>query len=187
MNSNSPTRYGTVAMTLHWLIGLSIIGLLIVGTYMHDLPREDPNRFMLYQLHKSLGLSVLVLSVFRVRWRLANPVPALPAGMAPWEQWAARLTHLAFYVLIIVMPLSGWAVASSSTSGVPTLWFGLFEVPSMPGIPSDREVHEQAEEVHELLGKLMIALVVLHVGAALKHHFWDRDTVLKRMLPFTKV
>lgn len=187
MNSNTPARYGTVAMTLHWLIALAIIGLLIVGTYMTDLARDDPNRFALYQLHKSFGLSVLVLSVFRVGWRLANPAPALPAGMAPWERWAANLTHLAFYVLIIVMPLSGWAVASSSTSGVPTLWFGLFEVPMMPGIPADRGVHEQAEEVHELLGNIMIGLLLLHVGAALKHHFWDGDTVLKRMLPFTKV
>lgn len=185
--ATTPTRYGTVAMILHWLIALSIIGLLIVGKYMVDLPRTDPDRFTLFQLHKSFGLSVLVLSFLRVGWRLANPPPALPAGMAPWERWAATLTHLAFYVLIIVMPLSGWAVASSSTSGVPTLWFGLFEVPMMPGIPADRGVHEQAEEVHELLGNIMIGLLLLHVGAALKHHFWDGDTVLKRMLPFTKV
>lgn len=185
--ATTPTRYGTVAMILHWLIALSIIGLLIVGKYMVDLPRTDPDRFTLFQLHKSFGLSVLVLSFLRVGWRLANPPPALPAGMAPWERWAATLTHLAFYALIIVLPLSGWATASSSTSGVPTLWFGLFEVPSMPGIPADRGVHEQAEEVHELLGNIMIGLLLLHVGAALKHHFWDGDTVLKRMLPFTKV
>jgi cytochrome b561 len=185
--TTTPTRYGTVAMTLHWLIALAIVGLLIVGKYMHGLPNDDPNKFLLYQMHKSFGITVLVLSVLRVGWRLANPAPALPAGMATWERWAAHLTHFAFYVLIVALPLSGWAVASSSTSGVPTLWFGLFEVPSMPGIPADRDVHEQAEEVHELLGNLMILLLLLHVGAALKHHFWDRDTVLRRMLPFTKV
>lgn len=187
---NSEKRYGIVAMVLHWLIAVAIITLLVVGKYMHGLPNTDPNKFVLYQLHKSSGLTVLMLSFARIVWRLVNVVPPQPAAMPMWQRWAAGLSHLAFYVLIVAIPLSGWAVASTSSSGVPTLWFGLFEVPSLPGLPEGEargDAHELFEEVHELLGNLMILLLIVHVGAALKHHFWDRDTVLRRMLPFTRV
>lgn len=190
MLQNTEKRYGTVAMTLHWLIAVAIIGLLIVGKYMHGLPDSDVNKFALYQLHKSTGLTVLALSIARVLWRFVNAVPALPAGMPAWQRWLAHGTHYAFYVLIIAIPLSGWAVASASPLGIPTIWFGLFEMPHLPGLQglSDQEETEEFfEEVHELLGNSMILLLILHVGAALKHHFWDRDTVLRRMLPFTRV
>lgn len=186
MSSNTSTRYGTVAMTLHWLIAIAIIGMLIGGKYMHGLPNTDPNKFLLYQLHKSTGITILVLTVARIVWRFAGPVPALPATMPTWERWAAHASHFLLYALMILIPLSGWAVASTSSSGVPTLWFGLFEVPHLP-VPVTEEAHEAAEEGHELFGNLMILLLLVHVGAALKHHFWDRDTVLRRMLPFTKV
>ena len=187
---NSTARYGTVAMILHWLIAIAIVTLLAVGKYMAELPNSDPNKFFLFQMHKSSGLTVLVLSVARIAWRLMNVVPPPPPSMPMWQRWGASLSHLAFYFLIVVIPLSGWAAASTSSSGVPTLWFGLFEVPNFPGLPEGEareEVHELSEEVHELLGNLMILLLLVHVGAALKHHFWDRDTVLRRMLPFTKV
>ena len=188
--NNSAVRYGTVAMTLHWLIAIAIITLLVVGKYMEGLPNSDPNKFALYQLHKSSGLTVLGLSVLRLVWRLASAVPAMPASMPVWQRWGAHASHLAFYVLIIAIPLSGWATASTSSSGIPTLWFGLFEVPHLPGLPGGEareDAHELLEEMHELLGNLMILLLIVHVGAALKHHFWDGDTVLRRMLPFTKV
>lgn len=186
MTSGTPTRYGTVAMTLHWLIGLSIIGLLIVGTYMHDLPNTDPNKFALYQLHKSFGISVLTLTVIRIVWRLMNPVPPLPAGMPAWQRWGAHFSHVGLYVLMLAIPLSGWAMVSSSTLGIPTLLFGAVELPNLP-VAADHDTHEFFEGAHELLGNLMILLLLLHVAAALKHHFVDRDTVLRRMLPFTKV
>ena len=186
MTSGTPTRYGTVAMTLHWLIGLSIIGLLIVGTYMHDLPNTDPNKFALYQLHKSFGISVLTLTVIRIVWRLMNPVPPLPAGMPAWQRWGAHISHVGLYVLMLAIPLSGWAMVSSSTLGIPTLLFGAVELPSLP-ITASEDSHEFFKEMHDLLGKLMIGLLLLHVAAALKHHFVDRDTVFRRMLPFTKV
>jgi cytochrome b561 len=186
MSSNAPTRYGTVAMTLHWLIGFSIIGLLIVGKYMHGLPDNDPNKFFLYQMHKSFGISVLVLTVVRIIWRVINPVPALPAGMPAWQRWGAHLSHFGLYALMLAIPLSGWAVASSSSTGIPTMLFGAVELPFLP-VGNDRETHEFYEEAHELLGNLMILLLIVHVVAALKHHFVDRDTVFRRMLPFTKV
>ena len=189
MLGNSPTRYGTVAMTLHWLIALAVITMLVIGKIMADLDNDDPNRFTLIQLHKSTGLTILFLTLLRIGWRLTNAVPPLPATMRTWERWAAYSTHFALYVLLLAIPLSGWTIASSSSLGIPTVWFGLFEVPNLPGIqdaPDRKDLHKQAQEMHELLGNLMILLLLLHVGAALKHHFWDRDIVLKRMLPFTR-
>lgn len=186
MTTSTPTRYGTVAIILHWLIGFSIVGLLIVGKYMHGLPNDDPNKFALYQMHKSFGISVLVLTVVRIVWRLTHPVPALPAGMPAWQRWGAHLSHFGLYALMLAIPLSGWAVASSSPYGIPTVLFGVVELPHLP-TGNDEDTNEFFEEAHELLGNLMILLLIVHVAAALKHHFVDKDTVLTRMLPFTKV
>ena len=183
---NSDTRYGTVAMLLHWLIAFAIISLLIVGKYMHGLPDNDPNKFALYQMHKSFGITVLALTVVRILWRFTNKVPPLPDGMPAWQRWGAHASHVLLYVLMLAIPLSGWAMVSASPLGIPTLWFGLAEVPNLPITPGE-EAHEGLEETHELLGNLMILLLLAHVAAALKHHFWDRDTVFRRMLPFTKV
>jgi cytochrome b561 len=189
MLANSETRYGTVALTLHWLIALGIIGMLTLGKYMHALPDTDASKFDLYQLHKSFGITILGLSVLRLVWRLVHRVPPLPAQMQGWERYAAHASHFLLYVLIIGIPLSGWALASSSPLGIPTIWFGLIEIPHLPGLQGfadQRAAERQVHEVHEWLGNLMIVLLLIHVGAALKHHFWDRDEVLRRMLPFTK-
>jgi len=182
-------RYNTIAMAVHWLMALAIISLIVVGNVMSDLSGSDPLKFELYQMHKSAGLTVLALAVFRILWRLLHRPPALPSTMKPWERYAAGFTHLAFYVLMIAIPLTGWAMASTSSSGVPTLWFGLFEVPTLPGLTGSEEmhdIHEASEEAHEILANLTILLLLLHVGAALKHHFWNRDDVLRRMLPFVR-
>jgi len=187
---NSPARYGAVAMTLHWLIAAAIIGMLILGKYMHELDDNDPNKFALYQLHKSTGITILTLSVLRLVWRLVNVVPPLPAHMPAWERWAAHASHFLLYFFTIAIPLSGWAMVSASPLGVPTIWYRVFEVPHLPGLQGleDQEgVEESLEETHELLGNLLIVLLIVHVGAALKHHFWDRDSVLRRMIPFTRV
>lgn len=189
MLTNSERRYGSVAVTLHWLIALAIIGMLILGKYMADLPNSDPSKFDLIQLHKSFGISILALSVLRLMWRLVNKVPPLPAQMPAWERYAAHASHFLLYVLMIGIPLSGWAMVSASPLGIPTIWFGQFEIPHLPGLQGLADQHaaeDQLKEVHELLGNLMIGLLLIHVGAALKHHLWDRDDVLTRMLPFTK-
>jgi cytochrome b561 len=182
---NSPQRYGAVAMTLHWLIAAAIIFMLAFGKYMHGLPDSDPNKFAFYQLHKSIGITILVFSLARLGWRFVNVVPPLPAQMPNWQRWGAHISHFLLYALMIGLPLSGWLRVSTDRVGIPTLWFGLFEVPHFP-LLSDRITHFM-HDVHETSGNLMILLLIAHVAAALKHQIWDRDTVLRRMLPFTKV
>lgn len=184
--STDTNRYNGVAMALHWLMAFFIISLLIIGKVMVDLPKDDPDKFALYQSHKSVGLTILVLTVLRIIWRVMHKSPTLPAHMPRWEQIAAKSTQGILYLMMIAIPLSGWAIASTSSSGIPTLWFGLFEVPMLPCLSGDHDAHEIAEETHELLGNITILLLILHVVAALKHHFWDKDDVLKSMIPFMR-
>lgn len=182
-------RYSAVAIALHWTIAASILLLLISGLWMTDainVPDTRANAFAVYQWHKSLGLSVLVLSFARLAWRLVNPPPPLPADMGRLERLAAHTTHVAFYVLMIGMPLLGWAMVSASVFGLPTIVFGLFEWPHIPmlsGLEDKAPVEAALKAAHSTGGYLMIALLALHVLAALKHHFVDRDHVLTRMLP----
>ena len=192
MWGNSTYRYGAVAMTLHWLLAAMILFMLGLGPFMTSLDEADPRTFPLFQLHKSIGLTILMLSLARLGWRLTNPVPALPSGMSVPERFAARAVHVLFYVLMIAIPLIGWATVSSAALAVPTMWFGLFEWPHIPFLAdlprADKRVIEGPLAVtHAVLAFSMLALVVLHVAAALKHQFRDRDDVLKRMLPWTKL
>lgn len=182
----APTRYDAVAMTLHWVIAFAILGTFAGGLVMTNLAAGDPYRFTIYQLHKSFGLTILVLSLARLGWRLTHVAPALPEGTPAWQGVLARATHVLFYALIVIVPLSGWALVSSATRAVPTFWFGLFEVPHLPGLQGfadQRAVFTQVRDAHEILALAMIGLLVLHVAAALKHHYIDRDDVLARMLP----
>lgn len=181
--TTAPLRYGRVAIALHWLMALCIIGMLVLGFVMEDLQPQSL-RLEAFQFHKSLGFAILALAVFRLAWRLMHPAPAYPAHMKPWEKRAAHATHWGFYAFMIAMPLSGWLVISTSSNKFPTHFFGLFRIPLIPGFEANRaEAHEAFENVHYWLAVFAITLLVLHVGAALKHHFINRDTVLVRMLP----
>jgi cytochrome b561 len=189
---NSRLRYGTVAMMFHWLIALLIVCNVLGGfTFSNILSHDDPNIFMIVQIHKSIGLTVLVLSILRLVWRLMNPVPALPP-MSDRLRMLARGTHYLFYFLIIAVPLAGWLMVSASPAGAPTMWFGLFQVPyfdflaSLPRVDKG-PIHENLETVHAVLAYSATALVVLHVAAALYHQFNRHDDVLKRMWFGTKV
>jgi len=184
----SQERYGAVAITLHWLIALGIIANICLGLYFPDLPRSDPNKFMLFQLHKSIGLTVLILSLARVGWRLVNPVPPLPADMNPALKLLARTTQILLYVLIVIIPLTGWATVSASPLGLPTLYFGTFVWPHIPflaDLPRTQKVPLQKElqAVHVFLAWSAIVLVPLHIAGALYHQFIRRDDVLAHMLP----
>ena len=184
--TSSSARYGAVAMALHWVIAVAIIGLIVVGKYMHGLSDTHSDKFWLYQLHKSFGITVLALTVVRIVWRLINPVPPFPASMATWQRWGAYASHVLLYALMLALPLSGWLRVSTDVLGIPTLIFGLFELPALPFGAND-DLSHQAHDAHEIMGNAMILLLIVHVAAALKHHFWDRDDVLKRILPFTRV
>lgn len=185
----SAARYSPVAAILHWTIAALIIGQIFGGMYMHGLPNSSPVKFDLYQLHKSFGLTVLALSLVRLGWRFTHKAPPLPAAMPGWQKFAARGTHWAFYALMILTPLAGWAIVSVSPTDIPTKWFGLIPVPHLPffGGVTDREAMEHLmEERHELLAKVILVLLVLHVAAALKHAVIDKDGVFTSMLPERK-
>jgi cytochrome b561 len=185
-------RYTAVAIALHWLTALAVVVLLVAGLWMTDAIKQPETRnfaYKVYQWHKALGLTVLVLTFARVGWRLMNPPPPLPAGMKPYERIAATFTHAAFYALLLAIPLAGWAMVSASPLGLPTMVFGLFEWPHIPMLAdlADKKPTEALfKAAHKYMGFGLMALLVLHVAAALKHHLVDRDDVLARMLPGTR-
>jgi cytochrome b561 len=185
---NIRSRYSTVAIALHWTIALLIIGNLIGGLTL-DIFLDSPDAqmkatgFVIIGLHKAAGITVLGLTLVRVAWRLLNPPPPLPAHMTAAERLLAKVTHFAFYALMVLLPLSGWAMSSASPKRFPISFFGLFDVPFLPVAPS-KVTAGMLHERHEQLAYLAIALIVVHVAAALKHHYMDRDTVLTRMLPW---
>jgi cytochrome b561 len=190
---NTQLRYGNVAMTFHWLIAAFIATNLALGFYFANvMSSHDPGFFAIIQLHKSVGLTVLVLSVLRLCWRLINPIPSLPVDFGIAMRLLARGTHFLFYFLMVAVPLAGWALVSASPLGIPTLYFGLFQWPHIPFLAElpralKRPYTETFGEIHALLAYAAAALLVLHAGAALWHHYARRDDVLKRMVPGTKV
>jgi cytochrome b561 len=175
----SSTRYGGVAIGLHWLIAVAIVGSFSVGLYMADLPLS-PLKLKLYSWHKWAGVTIFLCVVLRLVWRLLHRPPELPTGMPAWQRKAAEATHVLLYLLMFAVPLSGWLM--SSAKGFQTVWFGVLPLPDL--LDKNKDLGDLLQEVHELLNFSMAALVVAHLGAALKHHFIDRDDVLTRMLPF---
>lgn len=182
-------RYTAVAITLHWLIAAAILTLLAAGLWMTTAIQQPGTRafaFQVYQWHKALGLTVLVLSLARLAWRFTHAAPPLPDGMSAIERFGAKATHWGFYALMIGMPLLGWAMVSASPLGLPTIVFGLFEWPHIPwlaALDDKKPVEDVLKLAHRTGGYLMLGLAALHVAAALKHHVINRDDVLARMLP----
>jgi cytochrome b561 len=177
MPVSSILRYDRFAMALHWLIALLVIPMLFFGEELMD---EEAGSGWLPSLHVSIGVTVLALSLIRLVWRLANPPPPLPHTMHRWEVAASKITHLVFYLLLIGLPLSGWLALPEFIAEHPPFSditaFG-WTLPKAPNIAVP------AGEIHEIASKIGIALLALHVIAALKHQFWNRDGVLLRMLP----
>ncbi|MES2097987.1 MAG: cytochrome b [Pseudomonadota bacterium] len=170
-------RYSWVAIGLHWLIALLVVVNLVTGLF-HDTLFDGVAG--LIPVHKSIGIGILALTVVRIGWRLAHRPPALSPDVAGWERVAARVIHAAFYALLLIVPLSGWAMVSAGDERRPLFWFGLFR---LPWLPVSDAVGEAADQGHLIAGYLMAALVVAHVAAALRHHFLLKDSVLARMLP----
>ena len=185
-------RYTSVAIALHWLIAFMVIGQLAGGLFMRNLLNEQAElKFELFQWHKSFGITVLLLTLVRLGWRLTHKPPPLPPAMPGWEKLAARVSHAGFYVLLLVIPLVGWLIVSSSpfADSVQTYLFGVVHWPHLPffdGVADRKALSHNFAEVHEYLGFAMIGLIGLHVLAALKHHFVDDDSVLGHMIPFVR-
>ena len=176
---NTADRWGPVSQGLHWLIVVLILAMGTVGLVMVELPKS-PKYFWVYDLHKSTGITVLALVAVRLAWRLFAGAPRPVAGTPRWQAAVASVTHWAMYGLLFAIPLSGWLY--DSMSGLrPLRWFGLFVVPKLAA--SNPALRETMEEAHELLFWALIALVLVHAGAALYHHLFMRDATLQRMLP----
>lgn len=169
-------RYSTVAIWLHWTIAVMVICNIAVGI-LHDY---IPALRAWMGAHKALGMTVLVLTIVRIGWRVAHRPPPLPAHTQAWEKGLAHAAHWGLYLLLLAMPITGWMMVSGSATRRAFTWFGLFDLPFLPISPAAGSIGHNA---HGLLGWLMLALVVLHIAAALRHHLILRDTVLTRMAP----
>lgn len=178
---NTTGRWGAIAQSFHWIVVALIITQFVVIKIAHGLPLGN-DKIELIARHKSVGITILMLAALRLLWRLFNPVPALPGTLKPYERALAHLTHTGLYVLLFAMPITGWMM--SSARNFPVSWFGFVQLPDL--VAPDRGLYETLHETHELLANVLIAIAVLHVLAALKHHFFLKDDVLRRMLPFTR-
>lgn len=178
MIGNTYDRFGAVAILLHWLIALVVIGLFAFGLYMTGLSYYDPLYNTLPALHKSIGGIAALLILLRIVWSLTSPSPAPAAGVKAWEQRVANIVHRSLNLLLLAIVVSGYLIATAD--GRPVEVFGWFEIPATV-TPIDNQ-EELAGKVHYLLAMTMIGLAALHALAALKHHFIDRDATLRRML-----
>lgn len=175
---NTENRYGFVTKFLHWLVMLLVIGMLTVGTFMGDIESKDL-KGQVYMLHKSTGLIILTLGILFILWSTMNRKPKYPIDMPCREKCLARTVHVLLYVLLVAMPLSGWIM--SSAAGYYPNFFGQFEVP-MPFIPVLKPLSQTAKDFHYYFAWSFAGLIGLHAIGALKHHFIDKNDLMKRML-----
>ena len=171
--------YTSAAKALHWITALAVLGLLGLGLWMTDLPLGFTKLYA-YNWHKWIGLVVLVLTVGRLLWRRRHPPPPLPASIVRWQAMLALLAHGSLLVLLLVMPISGWLM--SSAAGVSILWFGAIPLPDL--VPRDPGLFEALKTTHYIFSRLLIAVLVIHVGAVVHHDVLRRDGIFRRMWPF---
>jgi cytochrome b561 len=182
ITDSASRRYHGFAIALHWILAIALVTLFILGHYMADLP-FSPQRLKLYNWHKWAGVTILLLSAVRLAWRLTHRPPTLPQAVAlampGWQMQAYHATHVAMYALFFIVPLVGWAY--SSAAGFPIVLFGVLPLPDL--VAASEPLAKLIKPWHELFANTLAALVVLHVAAALKHHFIDKDGLLDRMRP----
>jgi len=178
---NSERRYGGVAMAFHWLMALLLIALVALGLYMVSLPDVgfDARKIWLILYHKELGIVVLMLLAPRFLWRLGNVLPRLVETLPEWQKVTARFVHLCFYGLMLALPVTGWLM--SSAAAIPVSVLGVFTLPDL--VSHDEQLYRMLIEAHKWLSYALIACMVAHIGAAVRHHFTRRDDTLKKMLP----
>lgn len=185
---NTASRYGYVATALHWVIVAGIVAQYFLAEAAEDHEGAAASAFSAAGFHTSIGITILALALLRVLWRLVELPPSLPQAMKSYERTLARTTHFAFYVLLFALPLTGWALATADQQAIS--FFGLFDLPQLRlgaqlPIEGGTLTEDQLEEIHEALFNVLLGLAALHIAAALKHHFFDRDNVLRTMLPWS--
>jgi cytochrome b561 len=178
MLRNTRTRWGALSQLLHWLIAALIGVQITLGLIGAALPLSMTKLATLAR-HKSLGITLLALMLVRLAWRALNPAPALPDTLQPYERVLARITHTGLYVLVIALPLTGWIM--SSARGFPVSWFDVFQLPNL--VRRNAALYHAMVRLHVLLAIALGLILVLHIAAAIKHHFVLKDDTLRRMLP----
>jgi len=178
MLKNTNETYGSVTKWLHWLIAILVIGMLILGLVLTQVEKGVLRNELMW-LHKSIGMTVLLIVVFRILWRFSNRQPTLPLTVPLWEQTASRFMHFLLYLVLFAMPISGWMM--SSFGGHPVIFWGWFDA-ALP-LGQYRPWAHQFSNAHFVIAWVMTGLIIVHTTAALKHHFIDKDYVLRRMLP----
>lgn len=181
MSEGAATHYTRSAIALHWIVAALILFNLAYGLYTVSLPLS-PQKLRLFSYHKWIGVTIFALAAARLLWRLGHRPPPLPPGMKPWEARAATATHALLYVLFFAAPLSGWLF--SSAAGFQTVYLGELPIPDL--LEKNKELAETLKIMHHWINYAMAAVIVLHIAAALKHHFIDRDDVLTRILPIIR-
>jgi len=176
-------RYDTVAVILHWVMAVAFLLMLGSGLSMEYVPMEQSLKFNMYQWHKSLGVLLIVAFVARLGWRLFHKPPALPASIKGPEAVAAKAGHIALYFCMIAVPVSGWVMVSSSVYGLPTIVFGWFEWPHIPGIAGNEGVNAAGRTAHWILAWFFGLCIIGHVAAVAKHAVFEKENLLPRMLP----
>ena len=172
-------RYTNTAILFHWLLAVMIIGAFTLGLVMTDMPGITPTKLKYFSWHKWAGVTILALAALRLLWRLTHKAPPYPAAMPAWQMTSANVLHGMLYVLMFAVPLSGYFYTLAS--GYPVVYFGVLELPVL--IDKNEQLKPVLQAVHYWLNMGMAACVALHVAAALKHHFIDRDGLIKRMMP----
>jgi cytochrome b561 len=183
MQTARSARYSRVAIALHWIIALLIVLNFIGAWSAEDLPKAEKAYAMAG--HKAFGITILALSLLRLAWKLTHPAPPLLETLKSWEAALAKVTHWLFYFLMIATPLAGWGLHSAASGGKALTWFSQFDVPALP-VGSDKPTVGMFHELHEVFAFTMLLLLVLHVAAALKHQFVDKDGTLRRIVPWMK-
>lgn len=175
---NTKNRYGAVGQLFHWAIVALVVVQFVLALQAEGLD-TSLERLQLMARHKSFGMTIFMLMVLRLGWRFISPPPPLPDAMAGWERILARGTHWLLYAILLVMPVAGWVTSTAKDLSVS--WFGVFTWPDL--VTGNETVAELAEGIHETLALVLLVVVGLHIAAALRHHYFKKDSVLLRMLP----
>ncbi|MBI1215590.1 MAG: cytochrome b [Alphaproteobacteria bacterium] len=184
---NTDKSYGAVTKTFHWLSALLVIGLICVGLYFSDMPNSPATmhtKLQLVTMHKSFGIIVLCLTVLRIIWHIYTRKPGLVDGMKKWERVAAKGAHYFLYFAMLALPLSGWGLTSAA--GRPVKLFGLDALTLPDLVAKNHDLKETLEDFHSTVAWILIGVIAVHAAAALKHHIIEKDSTLRRMLPFCK-